>query len=102
MTPQEMWQLLTLASRVDSRRVTDSMVAAWLEILPGITFKQAHEAIIEHRRRHPGVYLEPGHVWQQVGAAKARHREIYGMHPAPPAGQRWAVDAIEALPAVEP
>jgi len=95
MNTRETHLLLVQASAIDSRRVTELMITAWQQILANVPFEDGVNALIEHRRTAPGVYLEPGHIVQQARIARARHREIHGIHPSPPAGKRWAVEVIE-------
>jgi hypothetical protein len=98
MDKRETEQLLIQASAIDSRRVIEPVVIAWQAILADITYADAQRALVQHRRDHPSVYLEPGHIVQQVRIARQRHQEVYGIHPPPPLGQRWAVQAIEDMP----
>ena len=98
MDKRETEQLLIQASAIDSRRVVEPAVIAWQAILSDITYADAQRALVQHRRDQPGVYLEPGHIVQQVRIARQRHREVHGIHPPPPPGQRWAVQAIEGMP----
>ena len=64
-------------------------------VLADVKYADAEIAHIEFRKSSPGIYFEPGHIVQQIALARARHREIYGIHPEPPAGKRWAISAID-------
>ena len=97
MDLQETEQLLIRASAVDSRQIEDEIVAAWQEILADVSYDKAVRGLIAHRRNHPGVYLEPGHVLQGMREERRQREETTGLHPAPPPGKRWAVDVIESL-----
>lgn len=96
MNHDETEALLIRASVIDSRKITPSMVDVWQEILANVDFTAAKAALVAHRREHPGVYLEPGHIRQQVIVALDRERARRGPHPRPPAGELWAADIIGA------
>ena len=98
MDHRETEQLLILASAIDSRRVTNVMVSAWQAVLADVAYTDAEVALVAHRRAQPGVYLEPGHIVQQAKIERFLRRERDGIHPPPPPGKRWAVDAIESTP----
>jgi len=95
MDQQEAFRLLGRASAVDNRKVTQLAAIVWAETLPNMSYDEAADLMNEFRRDNPGVYLEPGHLQRQKRIRLARTREARGPHPLPPAGQRWAVDAIE-------
>jgi len=97
MDLRETHALLVRASAIDSRTVSEPMVAAWQEVLADTSYQDGVRALTEHRRTQPGVYLEPGHLVQQVRVARHKRRELHGGHPAPPPGKRWAVDVIEQM-----
>ena len=64
MSPAECRALISFASAIDGRQVTDLTVAAWLDV-PGILALDAgiaREALAMHRAEHPGVWFEPGHA----------------------------------------
>ena len=98
MDLRETHELLILASAIDHRTVDDGIVSVWQQILADTQYKPALQALTDHRRNSPGVYLEPGHIVQGIRQARERHREMHGIHPAPPPGKRWAVDVIESMP----
>ncbi|GAA0960279.1 hypothetical protein [Frigoribacterium faeni] len=98
MNHMETEALLIQVAAIDSRTVSDLTVAAWQAVLADMSYADAEQAHIAHRRNNPGIYLEPGHLIQQKCIARQRHQEIHGVHPAPPAGKRWAVDVIESVP----
>lgn len=93
MNLDEAEQLLIRASTIDNRNVTDLMIMAWQQVLSDVAYGDAVVGLTEHRRNRAGVYLEPGHILDQVKLAVAKRRELYGIHPKAPAGQVWAVDA---------
>lgn len=98
MDQKEAFKLLIRASTIDNRKVTQLAASVWSETLPGMPYDEAADLLDEFRREQPGTYLEPGHLRQQKIIRNSRAREERGYHPAPPAGQRWAVDAIENDP----
>lgn len=98
MNQQEAFKLLTRASTVDNRNVTQIAATVWADTLPDMPYTEAASLLDEWRRENPGVYFEPGHLRQQKLMRVARGREINGPHPAPPPGTRWAVDVIENDP----
>jgi hypothetical protein len=89
-------ELLIRASAIDNRNVTEITVTGWQQVLHDVSFENGVAGLIAHRRDRPGVYVEPGHILGQVKIAVAKRREIYGLHPKPPAGLRWAANAIDA------
>ena len=98
MNAAETERLLRAASAIDNRKVTSTAVEVWQATLADIPYDEAATALIAHRRSRPGVWFEPGHIIEQRKLRIARERELNGPHPAPPAGKRWAVDAIENDP----
>lgn len=98
MNQQDAFKLLTRASAIDNRKVTDLAAAVWSDTLPDMAYDEAKGLMDEFRRENPDVYLAPGHLVKQKKIRLTREREIRGLHPAPPPGKRWAVDAIEHDP----
>lgn len=98
MNLMETEALLVQVAAIDSRTVTDLTIGAWQAVLADLSYHDAQQAHIAHRRSSPGVYLEPGHLIQQKRIARQRREEVRGIHPPPPAGKRWAVDVIESMP----
>lgn len=62
MTPREVGLLLTKAGTIDKRIVDEVSVTAWKELIGDLALAVAMDALDHHRRNHPGVYFEPGHV----------------------------------------
>jgi hypothetical protein len=91
MSPIEVHQLLVEASAVDNRRVTKLTVQAWIPIIGKYPYDLALEAMRAHFANST-EYLMPAHIVRGV-------RKLLAERPVqPPAGQRWAVDAIEQGP----
>jgi len=57
----EVAKLLTRASAVDNRVVTEETVAAWHEVLEGVRYDAAVEAVNEHFKTST-EYLMPAHI----------------------------------------
>lgn len=86
-------KLLIEASAIDNRVVSDLAVVAWQEALAGISYLQAREALIEHRRTST-EYLQPAHIIAL--ARKLVRRADNGIaRPPAPVGKTYAVDVIE-------
>lgn len=71
MNRVEVSKLLTRASAIDNRIVTEETVAAWWELLGMVEYDLAVEAVNEHFRKSTD-YLLPAHIIQ--GARIARDR----------------------------
>lgn len=75
MLASEVAALLTIAAAVDHRRLDGdagrAAVAVWADALEGLGFEECKAAIREHRLTAPGVYLEPGHIWQLAQASRS-------------------------------
>jgi hypothetical protein len=91
-------KMIAIAAAIDNRRTSEAMAEAWHEVIGHLDYEDARRGLRLHRANHPGVYLEPGHILQALIAERARHRELYGIHPPAPAGKRWAANAIESDP----
>ncbi len=53
---------------IDRRTVGEGDVAIWHEIIGKLPKDLARQAVIDHAREQPGVWLEPGHIHQRVRA----------------------------------
>ena len=86
MNAEEVKQVLAKVQLVDSRQVDRLVLATWVEILADprhpIDFGDALEAVVQHRRILPGVWLEPGHIVSGSRIAKdRREREARRRNP---------------------
>lgn len=89
--------LLTEASAIDNRVVSDIAVKAWAAALDGITYEEASAALNEHRKAST-EYVQPAHIVKLVKAdRRARTWDAANSRPFPPPGKRYAVDVIESL-----
>ena len=85
--------LLAKIAAIDNRVVDEYTILGWQELLANISLPNALDALNEHRRNSPGVYLEPGHIL--AGARLARNRNLDRMKtPEPP-------ETLEGIPARE-
>jgi hypothetical protein len=64
MNLKETMQFLGVVSAVDNRRADRNVGVVWQEILKDVPLSCAMQAHTTFRRTHPGVYLEPGHIYQ--------------------------------------
>lgn len=95
--------LVALASAVDNRQISDITVNEWMHALRGLEIGDCVEALREHRREKPGVYLEPGHiaagVKRTIATANQRAaRELTATYEKPwhPAPSRDLLDRMSA------
>lgn len=93
MLKSEMIGVLGLISAVDNRVVDRVMIEVWYDMLGHMTKDEALAALREFRLTQPGVYLEPGHLWQ---IAKVQRT----INP-PPNRKIYAVDVIESDQEIE-
>ena len=69
MSREEMARLLAKIQLGDNRTVTALTLSDWLETVGHLDYRDAYEAVVEHRRNST-EYLMPAHVVR--GARKAR------------------------------
>lgn len=74
MNRDEVIDVLTAVAACDRRTVGESDVTVWLSIIGDLPKNLALQAVLEHFKYRPGVWLEPGHV--RAGVAEIR-REQY-------------------------
>ena len=94
MNKAEIAQLLTIAAAIDPIALTEITVEAWHDAMGHLDVDDALMGLRLHRQSS-AESVKPAHILGELRKARARHREIYGIHPEPPAGKRWAVDAID-------
>jgi hypothetical protein len=96
---QEVGKLLTVVALVDNREINLAVVDVWHDLLSDLAVDEANEALRKFRRENPGVYLEPGHIYQIAQKARAAAASSDGgiLRPPAPFGKRYAVDAIEQM-----
>jgi hypothetical protein len=71
ITKAQAAMLLAKVAAVDNRIQSIAAVMVWAEALQDLTIDECIDAVDEHRRNSPGVYLEPGHVRAIVKARRA-------------------------------
>lgn len=73
-------RLLAQIAVVDSRPANRDVALYWAEILRDVDFRDASQAVLEHRRSST-EYLQPAHIFQGVQAIReARWRAFGGQH----------------------
>jgi hypothetical protein len=70
MNRDEIIDILTAVQVVDHRTVGEGDITMWGAILSDLPKDLALQAIIDHRREQPGVWLEPGHIVAGVKAIR--------------------------------
>ncbi|PCN46989.1 hypothetical protein Csp2054_14190 [Curtobacterium sp. 'Ferrero'] len=70
MNQTEVAKLLTVASAIDNRTVSDEQVIAWHAALRHLPFEVAQEALVRHFRDST-EYLLPGHISKQAKVIRA-------------------------------
>lgn len=65
MNAVETSQLLALVQAVDGRRVDETVIAVWLDVLGDVDYPVAREAVRMHRREST-AWLTPAHVIANV------------------------------------
>lgn len=70
MNKTEIAQLLAMAATVDSRNVGTEHVEGWHNVLSGVDYQPAVEAMWAHFRDSTD-WLLPAHIKQRVSAARA-------------------------------
>lgn len=81
MNRDDVIDLLTVITAGDHRTVGDSDITFWLEIVGDLQKDLAMQAVRDHFRTKPGVWLEPGHI---VARAREIHRDMLDRAPREP------------------
>lgn len=68
MTRDDVIDVLSAVAAADRRTVGEADVDVWQAIIGGLTKDFALQAVRDHLRDRPGVWLEPGHVYQRARA----------------------------------
>jgi hypothetical protein len=66
VSPEDVIDILSAAAAVDRRTVGESEVFMWHQIIGHLDKTLALQAVVEHFREQPGVWLEPGHIVANV------------------------------------
>lgn len=118
MTPEQVVDLLTLIAARDRRTLGKADVTVWAYDIGDLDFTDAQQAVADHFREDPDVWLMAGHVRKRVKAI--REARIGppgpGLSPVPPpadpddpkaymaalrAQQARVADGTEQVPAIE-
>ena len=70
MSPEDIIDLLCVIAAVDRRTIGEADVAVWHELIGDLPKDLALQAIKDHFREQPGVWLEPGHIVAGVRAIR--------------------------------
>lgn len=68
MNRNEVIDVLSAIAANDRRTVGEADVVIWQGVIGDLPRDLALRAVVEHIRECPGVWLEPGHVYQRVRA----------------------------------
>ncbi|WP_290809189.1 hypothetical protein [Herbiconiux sp.] len=102
MNEKETRALLTQLSAIDNRVVTDLAVAVWNRVLARFDWDTEVLPALDGAIESARFDIRPADIVDQIKIGRARRRELHGLHPTPPPGRRWAVDAIENDPEYAP
>lgn len=69
MDRDDIIDLLTIVQASDNRSVGEPEINVWGQMLNHLDKNDCTDAIMAFRAEHPGMWLEPGHVFQRVKAA---------------------------------
>ncbi len=70
MNRNEIIDILTAVQIGDHRTIGQGDIDFWAAIIGEVPKDDAMKAVIDHRREQPGVWLEPGHIYQRVRAIR--------------------------------
>lgn len=104
MIEPEAFQLLTLASARDNRKVSQSTAKVWADDLSDVSLVDAAAALREHYRERPDVYLLPGHIlsgarkiWKQRREQQRIQRQLTERTAEPPPLSMTLAEAYEKV-----
>jgi hypothetical protein len=80
MNRNDVIDVLSVVAAATRRSVGESDVAIWEPVIGSLPKDLALQAVRDHIRDSPGVWLEPGHVYQR---ARAIHRDYLDRETAP-------------------
>jgi hypothetical protein len=70
VSPEDIIDLLCVIAAVDRRTIGEADVLVWHELIGDLPKDLALQAIKDHFREQPGVWLEPGHIVAGVRAIR--------------------------------
>lgn len=65
MTREQLGQVLKVVAAATRRTFGESDIAIWHPIIKNVPVEFAKQAVVAHFQEHPGVWLEPGHIFQR-------------------------------------
>ncbi len=65
MNHDEMVDVLSVVAAATRRTIGRADVEIWMGVCGDVPEDFARQAIRDHMRDNPGVWLEPGHIWQR-------------------------------------
>lgn len=65
MTREELGQVLRVVAAATRRTFGEADIAIWHPIIKDVPVEWAKQAVVAHFRDYPGVWLEPGHIYQR-------------------------------------
>jgi hypothetical protein len=74
VSPEDVIDILSAITAVDRRTVGESDVFMWHGIIGHLDKRLALQAVVDHFREQPGIWLEPGHI---VANVRAMRRDRY-------------------------
>lgn len=99
MTRDDVIDVLTAVAAADRRTVGDADVDVWQAIIGELTKDFALQAVRDHLRDRPGVWIEPGHVYQRARALRRDEMDRTvpaAIEPAPIGREHYPGDAKTA------
>lgn len=79
MNRDDVIDVLTAVAAGDRRTVGDADVDVWQAIIGELAKDYALQAVRDHMRDRPGVWLEPGHVYQRARALRRDELDRSGL-----------------------
>ena len=65
MTRDELLDVLEVVAAAKSKTMSQADARIWFEIIGSLSKAVAMEAVRDHLRDKPGVWMEPGHIYQR-------------------------------------
>lgn len=82
MNRNDVIDVLSVVAAATRRSVGETDVAIWEPIIGSLSKDLALQAVRDHIRENPGVWLEPGHVYQRARAIRRDEMERDNWAPA--------------------
>jgi len=95
MNRNDVIDVLSAVAANDRRTVGNADVAVWQGVIGDLPVDLAFKAVVAHIRECPGVWLEPGHVYQRV---RAMMRDDLAREPDTSREARQAILDAKAAP----